>query len=343
MLDSTRPTAMAHAFMLNIDSELVKLPDISSYNLYYGWYLGELVENDNFFDEFRAKFPDAIIGLSEYGADGNPDLHTPRPERGDYSEEYQAIYHEHMVKMIAGRPYLWATHIWNMFDFAADGRDEGGKHGLNQKGLVSFDRKVKKDAFYVYAAYWSKHQFVHVCGRRYVDRIEEFTQIKVYSNCPKVTLFIDNSFFEEKIGSKIFNFNVPISGCHMIRAEYENHSDCIKIQKVDIPNPNYSLPQSCIINWFDKDDAKEGYFNIKNTLGEISAVPEGAELIAKLMSAARARRGDVTQGVTRSAAMQKAINSTSLEKILQVGDSLDKEFLVEIVRNVHNIKMTEEE
>ena len=84
------------------------------------------------------------------------------------SEQYQCVYHEHLLKCIeAQRPYLWATHVWNMFDFAADGRDEGGAHGLNQKGLVSFDRKQKKDAFYLYKAAWSKESFVHLCGKRY--------------------------------------------------------------------------------------------------------------------------------------------------------------------------------
>ena len=132
-----------------------------------------------------------MIGLSEYGADANPAYHSANPERGDYTEEYQCIYHEHMAKMIGERPYLWATHVWNLFDFAADGRDEGGKHGVNQKGLVTIDRKLKKDAFYLYKAYWSKTPFVHVCGRRYVDRTEDVTEIKVYSNEQSVTLFVD--------------------------------------------------------------------------------------------------------------------------------------------------------
>ena len=92
-----------------------------------------------------------------------------------------------MLRMIEERPWLWATHVWNMFDFAADGRDEGGKHGENQKGLVTIDRELRKDAFYLYKAYWSKEAFVHLCGRRYVDRAEEVTKIKVYSNQPSVT------------------------------------------------------------------------------------------------------------------------------------------------------------
>lgn len=159
--------------MLETDSPMLEIPDMNSYNLYFGWYIGELEQNDSFFDEYHSTYPDRVIGLSEYGADANPAYHSANPERGDYTEEYQCVYHEHMAKMIEERPYLWATHVWNLFDFAADGRDEGGKHGENMKGLVTVDRMDKKDAFYVYKAYWSK---AHLCisaaaGTRTVQRM----------------------------------------------------------------------------------------------------------------------------------------------------------------------------
>ena len=217
-LDMTRPTVMADVFMLETDSPMLEIPDMNSYNLYFGWYLGELEQNDSFFDAYHNTYPNRVIGLSEYGADANPAYHSANPERGDYTEEYQCIYHEHMAKMIGERPYLWATHVWNLFDFAADGRDEGGKHGVNQKGLVTIDRKLKKDAFYLYKAYWSKTPFVHVCGRRYVDRTEDVTEIKVYSNEQSVTLFVDGVERETAEGSKVFKFEVPITETHKIRA-----------------------------------------------------------------------------------------------------------------------------
>ncbi|MBQ1603588.1 MAG: glycoside hydrolase family 2 protein, partial [Oscillospiraceae bacterium] len=138
-LDPTRPTVMAHAFMLEKDSPLIPIADIASYNLYFGWYLGELTQNEQFFDEYHALYPDRVIGFSEYGADANTAFHSSQPEKGDYTEEYQCVYHEHILKLIEERPWLWATHVWNLFDFAADGRDEGGKKGENQKGLVEFD------------------------------------------------------------------------------------------------------------------------------------------------------------------------------------------------------------
>ena len=145
-MDKTRPTTMAHVFMLETDSPLIGIADIGSYNLYFGWYLGELEQNDSFFDRYHAEHPDRVMGFSEYGADANPRFQSAHPEKGDYSESYQCVYHEHLLKCIEERPWLWATHVWNLFDFGADGRDEGGKSGENQKGLVTFDRSVKKDA-----------------------------------------------------------------------------------------------------------------------------------------------------------------------------------------------------
>lgn len=190
-MDATRPTTMAHVFMLETENPLINIADIGSYNLYYGWYVGEVEDNGAFFDKYHAEHPDRVMGFSEYGADANPALHSNAPEKGDYSEEYQCVYHEALLKCIEERPWLWATHVWNLFDFAADGRDEGGKKGFNQKGLVTADRKIRKDAFYLYKAHWSKEPFVHLCGSRFVRRTGDTTEIKVYSNQPAVTLTVD--------------------------------------------------------------------------------------------------------------------------------------------------------
>lgn len=218
-LDKTRPTTMAHAFMLEHDSPLIRLPDIGSYNLYFGWYLGNLEQNDSFFDDFHAKYPNQIMGFSEYGADANIQFQTGNPEQGDYSEQFQCKYHEYILDCIDRHPWMWATHLWNTFDFAADGRDEGGAHGLNQKGIVSFDRKIKKDAFYLYKAAWNKHDpFVHLCGSRYIDRAESVSEVRVYSNCKEVSLYVDGQFYETKRGKRVFVFRVPITGEHSIEA-----------------------------------------------------------------------------------------------------------------------------
>ena len=103
-LDPTRPTTMANVFMLEITSPILEIPDVNSYNLYFGWYLGELDQNDDFFDTYHAKYPDRCIGFSEYGADANPAYQSAQPEKGDYTETYQCVFHEHMAKMIADRP-----------------------------------------------------------------------------------------------------------------------------------------------------------------------------------------------------------------------------------------------
>ncbi len=251
-MDTTRPTVIADAFMLEIDNPLLEIPDMNSYNLYFGWYMGELDENGRFFDEYHQTYPERIIGFSEYGADANMQFQTNAPDVGDYSEQYQCVYHEHLLKCIEERPYLWATHVWNMFDFAADGRDEGGAHGLNQKGLVSFDRKQKKDAFYLYKAAWSKESFVHLCGKRYHDRTEPVTEIKVYSNQPEVSLYVDGSLFETKQGSVTFVFHVPIIGEHQIIVKADGYSDTMVIQKTDEKNPSYDFKKETVVNWFDK-------------------------------------------------------------------------------------------
>ena len=327
-LDATRPTTMAHAFMLDMDDPFVMASDIRSYNLYYGWYLGELEQNDQFFDEFHQKHPEAVIGLSEYGADANPVYQNGHPEKGDWSEPYQAIYHEHMLKMWSERPYIWAMHCWNMFDFAADGRDEGGKPGQNQKGLVTFDRRTKKDAFYIYKAYLSKEPFVHICGRRYADRPEAVTEVKVYSNQPAVTLLVDGREFATQTGDKIFKFQVPITGAHTIEARSGELFDTIAIRKVDKPNPAYSVTGGEVVNWFDRPDELEraGYYSILDSMEAIKQSPAGAALLARMMAKVTASYGDVAKSVTLPAAVQRQMDKMPLQSLLkQAGKAVTPE------------------
>lgn len=326
-LDMTRPTVMADVFMLETDSPMLEIPDMNSYNLYFGWYLGELEQNDSFFDAYHTTYPDRVIGLSEYGADANPAYHSANPERGDYTEEYQCIYHEHMAKMIEERPYLWATHVWNLFDFAADGRDEGGKHGVNQKGLVTIDRKLKKDAFYLYKAYWSKTPFVHVCGRRYVERTEDVTEIKVYSNEQSVTLFVDGVERETSEGSKVFKFKVPITGTHKIRAVSGTCEDEITVKKVQKSNQDYIFnKQGDVVNWFDRDDFKADHYSISDTLGELAQNEMANVIVQRLMAQASASRGDVAESVKDNPALQRMMQRMTLVSLLkQAGDAVSEE------------------
>ena len=323
-LDATRPTTMAHAFMLDPNDPFVQLPDICSYNLYYGWYLGELQQNDEFFDTFHKNHPDRVIGLSEFGADANPAYQSARPERGDWSESYQAVYHEHMLKMWSERPYIWAMHVWNGFDFGADGRGEGGKPGQNQKGLVTFDRKTKKDAYFIYKAYLSSDPFVHLCGRRYVHRTESQTEIKVYSNQPRVTLFVDGKEFAAQDGDKIFKFTVPISGTHEIKAVAGGCTDCMTITKADKPDPTYRA-EGQVENWFDKPEElmKEGYYSIMDTMETLQKSPAANKLLSSLMVKASNAYGDVAKNVKMPPEMERQMARTSLRSILkQVAKSI---------------------
>ncbi|WP_317321493.1 glycoside hydrolase family 2 protein [Subdoligranulum variabile] len=327
-LDPTRPTTMANVFMLEITSPILEIPDVNSYNLYFGWYLGELDQNDDFFDEYHAKYPDRCIGFSEYGADANPAYQTSAPERGDYTETYQCVYHEHMAKMIADRPWLWATHVWNMFDFAADGRDEGGKNGENQKGLVTFDRKIKKDAFYLYKAYWSKDAFVHTCGSRYVDRAEDVTEVKVYSNLPEVALYVDGRLQETKQGDKVFTFRVPITGKHSIEAWAGGYSSVILVNRVDTPNPAYAMANRReVTNWFD-DELDETCWSVKDNMAVAMADAKVGPILKQIGDKAAASRGDVAAAVKDNPAlvamMQRAMQRMTIEGMLrQAGTDIE--------------------
>lgn len=340
-LDKTRPTCMAHVFMLDIDEELVNLPDICSYNLYYGWYLGDLEDNDKWFDKFREKYPNKVIGLSEYGADANPKLQTGSPERSDYTEQYQCVYHEHMLEMFEQRPYIWATHVWNMFDFGADGRDEGGEHGVNQKGLVTFDRKHKKDAFYLYKAYWSNEKFVHICGKNYVDRTEEQTTIKVYSTLDEVSLYNNDELVGTKKGNKIFEFSLKITGEHKIVVKANDLVEEINIKKVDKKNDNYYLKMNSVTNWFDNPEIedREGYYSIKDKLKDIKKTKEGAEELEKLMNVAKAKRGDVASEVKQSKQMEEMFNNITVEMLIkQSSGAITEEMVIEFNKTLSNIK-----
>lgn len=322
-LDPTRPTAMAHLFMLETDDPLVTVPDVLAYNLYFGWYVGELGDNDEWLDRFRSEHPGVALGLSEYGADANVQLQTGSPVRGDYSEQFQAAYHDHMIEMIEARPWLWATYVWNLADFGADARDEGGVPGRNQKGLVTFDRSVKKDAFYAYKAAWSSEPFVHVAGRRYVDRAEDLTDVTVYSNQHEVSLWRDDELVGNVTGRRVFRFRVALSGEHRLSARSGDLSDTIMVRRVDEPNPDYALAVAPISNWFDSVEIAqpEGYFSIHDTMADIKASPDGKLIVDEFMQRAAASRGDVAQDVEIPASLQEIVDRMTVATLLKYAGS----------------------
>ena len=345
-LDPTRPTSIADAYMLEPENPINDIPDLIAYNLYFGWYSGELQDNDTFFDVFHEKYPDRPVGLAEYGADCRYNLEAPQPECGDYSEQYQCLYHEHLAKMIDERPWMWVSFVWNLFDFGADGRAEAEDPGVNHKGLVTFDRKIKKDAFYLYKAYWSKQPFVYITGRRYVDRAEDLTEIKVYSNFNEVSLFVDGAKFATKAGSKVFSFKVPIKGVHQIIARSGECTDEVTVRKVEKPNNAYCLKSSGVRNWFDQPGMEviPGYFSVKDRMEDIRKVPEGKRLVEEAVSTARAARGAVAQTVKRTEMMERMLYRNTLEGLIrQAGGAITEEMALELNAKLRTIKKPEKE
>lgn len=318
-LDPTRLTAMANLFLLETDHPLVGLPDVMSYNLYFGWYVGEVGDNDTWLDDFHAAFPEIAIGLAEYGADANVQYQSAAPEKGDYTEGYQALYHEHMLAMIDERPWLWATHVWNLADFGSAGRDEGGQAGRNQKGLVSFDRTVRKDAFYLYKAAWSSEPFVHIAGRRRAERAEDVTEVIVYSNQGEVALSVDGVEVGTVSGIRAFRFNVPLSGDHEITARSGGLSDTIALRKVDEVSAASVMPTTTIANWFDEAElpSPAGFFSVRDSLADIKQSEDGARVIASVLDAVSTSRGEVGQGVEIPPAMQAIVDRMSVENLIR--------------------------
>ena len=255
--------------MCKMDAPYLQIPDVVSYNHYFGWYGGDTSMNGPWFDKFHATNPTIPIGCSEYGCEAL-NWHTSDPKQGDYTEEYQAVYHEELIRQLFTRKYIWATHVWNMFDFGADARAEGGENGQNHKGLITIDRKYKKDAFYAYKAWLSDEIFVHLCGKRYVDRVEDLTKVTVYSNLSEVELFVNG----ESVGKKtaedhFFYFDVQNVGESTIVAKAGEYSDAGKICKVKEKNMDYVLVEKgTVLNWFNID-APEGRFSLNDKISDI--------------------------------------------------------------------------
>ena len=283
-MDKTRLTTIASVTMCSIDAEYVHISDVLSYNHYFGWYGGTTDMNGPWFDDFHKKYPKKPIGLSEYGCEAL-DWHTSTPIQGDYTEEYQAFYHEELIKQIVERPYLWATHVWNMFDFAADARAEGGENGMNHKGLVTFDRKYKKDSFYAYKAWLNPEPMVHICSKRYVDRVEDVTKVTVYSNCDEIELFANGVSVGKQTKGKypFFYFEVKNEGETVLTVKAGELEDTAVIRKVDKPNEAYIMKEEgAVINWFDIT-MPEGRFSINDTIGDIMSTFGGKVTTVKIL------------------------------------------------------------
>jgi beta-galactosidase len=176
--------------------------DVIAMNKYFGWYYNKIEDFGTYFDKWHAENPQAMIGISEYGAGASPRQHVaqfvqeadPRPtSRGPWHpEEKQTAIHLAHLKMITERDYIWGSFVWNMFDFASKGRKEGDTPNLNDKGLITYDRKYPKDAFYLYKANWNKaEKTTHLCSKEYLERKENITDIMAFTTAPSAKLLIN--------------------------------------------------------------------------------------------------------------------------------------------------------
>ncbi len=342
-MDSTRLTTIACVSMCDIKDPYIQIPDVVSYNHYFGWYGGDTSMNGPWFDTFHETFPNIPIGCSEYGCEAL-NWHTSHPQQGDYTEEYQAYYHEELIKQLFSREYLWATHVWNMFDFGADARNEGGENGQNHKGLVTFDRKYKKDAFYAYKAWLSSEPFVHICGKRYVDRVEEVTRVTIYSNQPQVELFVNGESLGKKIcADHFFYFDVPNKGESQLQAVAGECTDRSMIRKVETMNDAYILKEKgAILNWFDIT-APEGYFSLHDKIGDIMQTQEGKQVMMSIFNqiSGNASEGKV-MGFQLNEGMMKMMEGFSVIRLMNLmgtaGVEVSKQQLLERNEQLNHIK-----
>ena len=291
-LDPTRITASANLFCVENKSQLNQITDAVGYNVYFGWYYGKMQDNAEFADSFHRDNPKVPLGITEYGVDANLAFHSENPKVKDYSEEYQALYHETVYPIFRDRDYIWGTYVWNLYDFSSEIRDEGGVKYKNGKGLISYDRKIKKDAFYYYKAQWSKEPFVKIAESRFQKRAEDAITVKVYSNQEEVTLRVNQNVRTQKSETGVFTFpGVKLeSGTNVVFAVSKNLSDKAVFEKVDRPESAYIFvdpnPGLNVKNWFidEVEEEKlfpEGYFSIRESCAKILGSEEAMEVMER--------------------------------------------------------------
>ncbi len=190
--DTTRPTTAAS----NQGGGMNFISDLIAWNRYDGWYGSRPATLADFLDKTHAAHPELCIAISEYGAGASvyhqqDTLKQPVPTAYWHPENWQTYYHIENWKILAERPFVWGTFVWNMFDFGAAHRHEGDRPGINDNGLVSFDRKQKKDAFYFYKANWNPEPMVHIAGKRLQQCTKDTQTVSVFTNCRKVELWVN--------------------------------------------------------------------------------------------------------------------------------------------------------
>lgn len=336
-LDPTRISTSANLYCVKNNSPLNEISDVVAYNIYFGWYYGKMEEYADFFDAFHKDNPHIPLGVSEYGVDCNLGFHSDTPKLKDYSEEFQALFHETVYPIMEERPYVWGTYVWNMFDFGSASRNEGGTKGRNCKGLVSYDRKIRKDSFFYYKAAWSNDPFVHITSRRFAKRATGTITVKVYSNCSEVSLEVNGEAFGTAAGSRVFVFeNVPLqAGENTVIARSGDCVDTVVWEKVEQPEQSYIYvdpnPGFNVANWFTLGESEEDLFpedkySLMDTLKDLTANPETMALIT----------GDLPQLVSHPM-FQKAGSFTLMKIVNRMSGMFDEDVVQALNRKLNKI------
>ena len=292
-LDPSRLVTAANLYTVKFKSKLNSVTDMIGYNIYFGWYYGEMQDYRDYLNRFHEERPEMPLGVSEYGVDANIRLHSEVPMVRDYSEEYQALYHETVYPIFESLDHLYGSYVWNMFDFHSGLRNEGGQKNINAKGLVTYDRNTRKDAFYYYKAKWSEEKFLHICSKRFVNRAKESIEIKVYTNLSDAVLYVDEKEFgsgtNDGNGRIVFS-DVPLhEGENRIKVAAEGLTDESVFVRIDSEDENYRLPGNnagqAVKNWFLSDDdvVREGYFSLKDTANDLLDDPDARAVLEKYL------------------------------------------------------------
>ena len=228
-LDKTRMTTSASD--RGYTSNMGNITDVQAWNKYFGWYGGKPEDMASWLDNGRTQHPEIAMGISEYGAGGNifqqDTARLDKPFGNYFPEQEQTRYHEISWKILKDRPFVWCSIIWNLFDFSVAGWNRGGISNLNHKGLVTYDRSVKKDAFYFYKANWSEDPVIYIAEQRNDKRTEATVDVKIFTNQPKVTLYVN----DKKIDSQKLESDI-----HIIRftnVELQKGKNTIKVESAD--------------------------------------------------------------------------------------------------------------
>lgn len=346
--DPTRLTTMANVSFVEMDDEYNYITDTIGYNHYFGWYGGKPEDFAGWLDRYHELNPKVKLCISEYGVEGILQYHTNNPKVKDYTEEYHALVHEKVWNIFAKRPYLWATYVWNMFDFGANIRNEGGVKGRNNKGLITYDRKIKKDAFYLYKANWSDAKFVHITGKRFVDRPDSEISVKIYSNCDEVILHVNGAEVSAKTGDNhvfIFENVLMQDGLNEIKAVSRIgdviHQDVARFNKIAEPNLSYEAPEDkggVISNWFkmpeDADDdivmeeleITPHVYSSRDTIGALMDNEQANEVLKKYM-------GDLSENP-----MFDMLKSLKIDMIASLSDEFSDKLLYRLNKELTQIK-----